>query len=169
MAPLRRPYRVIYLGPPEARRSEQRQRWCFQNADSPLLRDGIHFSYNTTLLPFFHLQVPRPLLLSRFQTRCSGFPRLDGTGASAQYWVKLCCINRTHDNNGSYTRRRKGDNLKILATLQQLQNHRKMMSRPGISSEAAVVCVLLLLRLLRDLLLIQMVEKTTLRNVNRLS
>ena len=91
MAPLRRPYRVIYLGPPEARRSEQRQRWCFQNADSPLLRDGIHFSYNTTLLPFFHLQVPRPLLLSRFQTRRSDFLRLDGTGASAQFWVKLCC------------------------------------------------------------------------------
>ena len=73
------------------RRSEQRQRWCFQNADSPLLHDGIHFSYNTTLLPFFHLQVPRPLLLSRFQTRRSDFLRLDGTGASAQFWVKLCC------------------------------------------------------------------------------
>ena len=45
----------------------------------------------------------------------------------------------------------------------------KMMLRPGISSGAAVVYVLLLLRLLRDLLLIQMVEKTTLRNFNRLS
>ena len=123
MAPLRRPYRVIYLGPPEARRSEQRQRWCFQNADSPLLRDGIHFSYNTTLLPSSSSSPSSTLAFPDSPLRFS-----------PSGWYRCLCsvlgqtvlsIGRTTTTEAT-PHSRKGDTLKILVTLHQLQNHRRL-------------------------------------------
>ena len=80
----------------------------------------------------------------------------------------LCWRGRTaiHDKDRN---RIASCQLRAMAVRIAIVGGSKMMLRPGISSEAAVVYVLLLLRLLRDLLLIQMVEKTTLRNFNRLS